>query len=262
MDTLKIEQVKQVVIDSVEYVRSSDVSAFYADLADKQAIQFTILISVLCGIIVIVIGATWWWNYRGAKQQIKDEVDNLKTSLVRMLRLQVRDFEKQQQAFNQRYDTDKITIEKSLKKYVEKESKETEERLKGQIDNYEADQNKALSDLQKNTESKIKMDRAELSRLFALYNTSQENYMSSIPWLLNAAKLYKELEEEEILGHVIRALRDNIKEVETFSKDKDIDRLIKDVKKTIPPLMQTEKDEILSKLEELKKKQELDYNSK
>ena len=262
MDTLKIEQVKQVVIDSVEYVRSSDVSAFYADLADKQAIQFTILISVLCGIIVIVIGATWWWNYRGAKQQIKDEVDNLKTSLVRMLRLQVRDFEKQQQAFNQRYDTDKITIEESLKKYVEKESKETEERLKGQIDNYEADQNKALSDLQKNTESKIKMDRAELSRLFALYNTSQENYMSSIPWLLNAAKLYKELEEEEILGHVIRALRDNIKEVETFSKDKDIDRLIKDVKKTIPPLMQTEKDEILSKLEELKKKQELDYNSK
>ena len=86
MDTLKVEQVRQVVIDSVKYVRSSDVSAFYADLADKQATQFTILISVLCGIIVIVIGATWWWNYRGAKQQIKDEVDNLKMSLVRMLR--------------------------------------------------------------------------------------------------------------------------------------------------------------------------------
>lgn len=163
MDTLKVEQVRQVVIDSVKYVRSSDVSAFYADLADKQATQFTILISVLCGIIVIVIGATWWWNYRGAKQQIKDEVDNLKMSLVRMLRLQVRDFEKQQQAFNQRYDTDKITLEESLKKYVEEKSKEIEERSKGQIDNYEADHNKALSDLQKNTESKIKMDRAELS---------------------------------------------------------------------------------------------------
>ena len=261
MDTLKVEQVRQVVIDSVKYVRSSDVSAFYADLADKQATQFTILISVLCGIIVIVIGATWWWNYRGAKQQIKDEVDNLKMSLVRMLRLQVRDFEKQQQAFNQRYDTDKITLEESLKKYVEEKSKEIEERSKGQIDNYEADHNKALSDLQKNTESKIKMDRAELSRLFALYTTSQHNYRSSISWLLNAAKLYKELEEEEILGHVIRALRNNIEEVDTISKE-DIDNLIKDVKETIPPLMQTEKDEILSKLKELKKKQEQDYNSK
>lgn len=256
MDTMKIEQVRQVVIDSVEYVRSSDVSAFYADLADKQSTQFTILISVLCGIIVIVIGATWWWNYIGAKQQIKDEIENLKASLVRMLRLQVRDFEKQQQAFNQQYNSDKITLEESLKEYVEKGSKEIEERLKGQIDTYEADQNKALSNLQKDTESKIKMDRAELSRLFALYTTSQKSYMSSIPWLLNAAKLYKELEEEEILGHVIRALRDNLQEVETINKDKNIDSLIKDVKETIPPLMQTEKDEIISKLEELKKKQE------
>ena len=105
------------------------------------------------------------------------------------------------------------------------------------------------------------MDRAELSRLFALYNTSQQNYRASISWLLNAAKLYKELEEEEILGHVIRALRNNIEEVDTISKE-DIDNLIKDVKETIPPLMQTEKDEILSKLKELKKKQEQDYNSK
>ena len=86
--------------------------------------------------------------------------------------------------------------------------------------------------------------------------------MSSIPWLLNAIKLYKELEEEKILGIAIRALRNNIKEVETISKDEDIDRLIKDVNKTIPPLMQTEKDEILNKLEELKKKQKEDHNSK
>ena len=261
MDTLKIEQVKQVVMDSVEYVRSSDVSAFYADLADKQATQFTILISVLCGIIVIVIGATWWWNYRGAKQQIKDEIENLKASLVRMLRLQVRDFEKQLQAFNQKYDSDKIALEGATKEFVEKELKDIEERLKGQIDTYEAEHNKALSDLQKDTESEIKMDRAELSRLFALYTTSQKSYKASISWLLNAAKLYKELEKEEILGHVIRALRNNVKEVDTISKE-DVDSLIKDVKETIPPLMQTEKDEILSKLEELKKKQDQDYNSK
>ena len=131
MDTMKIEQVRQVVIDSVEYVRSSDVSAFYADLADKQSTQFTILISVLCGIIVIVIGATWWWNYIGAKQQIKDEIENLKASLVRMLRLQIREFEKQQQAFNQQYESEKVTLEESLKEYVEKESKVIEEKLKG-----------------------------------------------------------------------------------------------------------------------------------
>ena len=79
---------------------------------------------------------------------------------------------------------------------------------------------------------------------------------------MNAIKLYKELEEEKILGIAIRALRNNIKEVETISKDEDIDRLIKDVNKTIPPLMQTEKDEILNKLEELKKKQKEDHNSK
>ena len=256
MDTMKIEQVRQVVIDSVEYVRSSDVSAFYADLADKQATQFTILISVLCGIVVIVIGATWWWNYKGAKQQIKEEVETLKTSLVRMLRLQLRDLEKQQQAFNKQYNSDKISLEESLKDYVEKESKETEERLKGQIDTYEQDHKNALNNLQNDTMSAIKMDRAELSRLFALYNASQKNYMSSIPWFLNAAKLYKELEEEEILGHMIRALRNNVNEIENPRKNDDIDTLIKNAKETIPPLMKTEKDEIISKLEKLKKKQE------
>lgn len=260
MDSLKIEQVRQVVIDSVEYVRRSDVAAFYADLVDKQATQFTILISVLCGIIVIVIGATWWWNYRDAKQQIKDEIETLKTSLVRMLRLQVREFEKKQQTFSQQYDSDKIALEEATKDNIEKGLKDIEERLKGQIDSYEEDHNKAIENLQKNTESAVKMDRAELSRLFALYTTSQKSYKSSISWLLNAAKLYKELEEEEILGHVIKALRNNVKEVDTISKE-EIDSFIKDVRETIPPLMQTEKDEILSKLEELKEKSELGKNS-
>lgn len=37
MDTMKIEQTKKIIIDSVVYIRSGDVSAFYADLADKQA---------------------------------------------------------------------------------------------------------------------------------------------------------------------------------------------------------------------------------
>jgi len=40
MDSISVEQVKSIVVDTVEYVKCTDVTAFYADLAEKQATQF------------------------------------------------------------------------------------------------------------------------------------------------------------------------------------------------------------------------------
>ncbi len=56
MDTLY--NIPSNVNDTIEYMMRTDVIAFYSDLMDKQATQFTILISVVSAVFVIAIGAT------------------------------------------------------------------------------------------------------------------------------------------------------------------------------------------------------------
>ena len=136
MDTIKIEQTKKIVIDSVEYIRSSDVSAFYADLADKQATQFTILISIICGIVVFIIGATWWWNYRGAKQQISEEISMNKETLMRLFRQQAKKVNDILRNYEQKYKNDKIELQKSINNQIDQKSRHTQHELKEVIESF------------------------------------------------------------------------------------------------------------------------------
>jgi hypothetical protein len=49
---------------------------FYKSMLEQVNSDHTIFITVLLGIVVILLSATWWWNFIGANKRIKDEVNN------------------------------------------------------------------------------------------------------------------------------------------------------------------------------------------
>ena len=46
----------------------------YKELLNQESSNHTIFISVLLGITIIILGATWWWNKNGANRFIKNTV--------------------------------------------------------------------------------------------------------------------------------------------------------------------------------------------
>lgn len=252
MDTLKVEQVRQVVIDSVKYVRSSDVSAFYADLADKQATQFTILISIICGIVVFIIGATWWWNYRGAKQQISEEISTNKETLMRLFRQQSKNINNILRNYEQKYKNDKTELQKSINNQIDKKTKHSQHTLKESFDSFEKSQKEELEKSQKSVEKQIKQDQAELSRIFALHCASTNSNYNAVTWWLAAAKMYKETDNEYFLGIAIRAIEDLLNQIKTSEDNSDWEDLIGKVEEVTPDIMRIEKDRIINKMKELK----------
>ena len=47
----------------------------YKTILQQEISNHTIFITVLLGIVVILLGATWWWNKSGATKEIKAEVE-------------------------------------------------------------------------------------------------------------------------------------------------------------------------------------------
>ncbi len=252
MDTIKIEQTKKIVIDSVEYIRSSDVSTFYADLADKQATQFTILISIICGIVVFIIGATWWWNYRGAKQQISEEISMNKETLMRLFRQQAKKVNDILHNYEQKHKNDKVELQKSINNQIDKKTKHSQHTLKESFDSFEKSQKEELEKSLKSVEKQIKQDQAELSRIFALHCASTNSHYNAVTWWLAAAKLYKETDNDYFLGIAIRAIEDLLNQIKSSEDNADWDDLIEKVEEVTPDIMRIEKDKIIKKMKELK----------
>jgi hypothetical protein len=48
---------------------------FYKSLLEQVNSDHTIFVTVLLSIVVILLGATWWWNFLGADKRIKSEVN-------------------------------------------------------------------------------------------------------------------------------------------------------------------------------------------
>ena len=250
MDSLKIEQVRQVVIDSVEYVRKSDVAAFYADLADKQATQFTVLISIICGIVVFIIGATWWWNYRGAKQQISEEISTNKETLMRLFRQQSKNVNNILRNYEQKYKNDKIELQKSINNQIDKKTKHSQHTLKDTFDSFEKSQKEEIDKSQRIVEKQIKRDQAELSRIFALHCDFTNSYYNAVSWWLSAAQLYKETENDYFLGISIRAVLDDLGKITEPTNDANWDELIEKAKDVTPKILSDEREQIIKKMQE------------
>lgn len=77
---------ERTTIDTMALMDSSKVAEFYADMMEKQATQFTILISVLCVVVAGLTLVTLWWNIKGAKQQIAEESENNKRVFQRLFK--------------------------------------------------------------------------------------------------------------------------------------------------------------------------------
>lgn len=252
MDSINVEQVKNIVVDTVEYVKSADVSAFYADMADKQATQFQILTYSILAILVIVVGATWWWNYRGAKMQIKEEIDNSKSIQTRWLRQQGKKTNKILQDYGKKYETDKAELIKLINDQIDRKLKDATDNLKGSFDSFEKAQKEELEKMKEQTERKIKCDQAELSRIFALHCTSTNSHYNALSWWLYAAKLYKETENDYFLRISVDAAKDALYKVEEVPDDANWEELMESTKEVCPDTLRQERDEIIKKIQELK----------
>lgn len=68
-------------------IQIENTSDLYKSLLEQVNSDHNTFITVLLGIVVILLGATWWWNFSGANKRIKSEVN-------RQLALQQKEFHK------------------------------------------------------------------------------------------------------------------------------------------------------------------------
>ena len=254
MDSVNVEQVKNVVVDTVEYIKSTDVSAFYADLVDKQATQFQVLTYAILAILVIVVSATWWWNYRGAKQQIKEEIDNYKTIQIRWIRQQGSNTNRILQEYGQSYKTDKAELQKSINNQIERKLTEATDNLKSSFESFEKSQKDELEKMKEQFENEIKQEQAELSRIFALHCASTNLSYNAVSWWLSAAKLYKETENNYFLSIAIRAAKDALYEIKESPNEADWDDLMERTRDACPETLHQEREAMIKKMQEFKDK--------
>ena len=256
MDTANnIEIVKTTIVDSIEYVKKSDVLQFYSDIADKQASQFTILISVLCGIVVVLFGATWWWNYRAARQQIKDDINTEKESLTRLLRKKLKEFtttiEKQQNDFK----SQKGTFQKSINNQIDAKYKQLDADIESTMNKHRNELVEKINEHKKSVEKQLKRDQSELNRIFALHCDSTNLYYIASTWWLSAAEKYKDLGEEYALGICISGMKDTHEKCKESELDnieiEEMQSQIERVNRIVPDIIKKEKDSIIKKMNEL-----------
>lgn len=185
-------------IDSLRVLDTNQVVEFYSDLMDKQASQFTILISVLCGIVVLIIGATWWWNYRGAKQQILEETDKQRDTIKRLFKRST------------------VRMEEDLQKLIEKK-----------MSAFSGTLHKEFEENKESVSKDIKKQQAELSRVFALHCQSTDAPFASSAWWYTAAKLYNECGVQHFcqisVNSGLEALRETVKK--NIALDDFVDKL-------------------------------------
>lgn len=214
-------------IDSLHVLDMNKVVEFYSDLMDKQATQFTILISVLCGVVVLIIGATWWWNYRGAKQQISEEIEKQREAMTRLFKVSTGRMEKDLQAFTENKMNENFTeLHKEFEENKESVSKD------------------------------IKKQQAELSRVFALHCHSADDPFASSAWWYMAAKLYNECGVHHFcqisVNSGLEALRETVKKNMTLDDFVDkLDDIISNIN-SLPDYFASQKKETKNLVKQLK----------
>lgn len=64
-----------VVLDTVKYMVKEDVISFYKDMLQSQQSNYTIIVTVLLGLMALNLGITWWWNKVGAEKYMQEEIE-------------------------------------------------------------------------------------------------------------------------------------------------------------------------------------------
>ena len=162
----------QILRDTVAVISNEKVAAFYADMIDKQQGQFNILLVAIGLIVAAVIGSTWWWNYKGSKAQISEEIQ---TGLKKFQRL---------------FNSHKASMEKQVDDEIEK-------RVREQVDILSSQMKKDLDEYKEKIIKDNKNMSANLCRVFALHCSAGKMFFNSATWWLSAFNSYVELEDGE-----------------------------------------------------------------
>ncbi len=110
--------------------------------------------------------------------------------------------------------------------------------------------------LKKRTINDITEQKAELSRLFALYCNNVKVNINSLTWWIEALKNYALIKNEEWVGRSCESIVKLLKEVDTTKLDKDsyenLEDDIETINEYLPKTRQSDKQFILKKLNEIK----------
>lgn len=234
-----------VVSDTTSYIVKGELAEFYRDIANVQSNQFTIIVAVIGVVFTVVIGATWWWNYMGAKSQINDEMSGVKTDI----RKSIEGVEAKFDAFKQEiYELIDQKIEASIDAHLSQKLVEYTEQI-SRIDQKNESQ---LNDFQKTVNVKITEQRAELSRVFALHCEANSSFYNSFTWWVQAFELYKEVDKGELAQISINSALSvlvNVKKEDV--KVGDLPNYIERIKNGVPDILSSERKELLELLENL-----------
>ncbi len=185
------------VADTLKYIEAEQVAAFYADMMEKQQAQFNILLVAIGVIVASVLGATWWWNYRGSKAQITEEIQS--------------GLKKYQRLFNSHKSSTESFIKSEIDKQLQERIKSLSESLKKESDSYKSTITHESYALNGN-----------LCRVFALHCTSTGDYFNGAVWWLAAFEKYLAVNDGEFqqiaLEAYVSAL-ENCYSQETISED-------------------------------------------
>ena len=79
------------IIDTTQFVSKNDLIDFYKHTAEQQAANYSTLFNVFIAITVLLIGATWLWNFYIARKQIKTEVKEEIDAISSTIQTQITD---------------------------------------------------------------------------------------------------------------------------------------------------------------------------
>lgn len=154
-------------------ISNLEITDLYKTLLQQESFNHNVFITVLLSIVVILLGATWWFNKNGATKIIKEEIDKLiEIELTKLSN----------------------ELNEKLKGLVKKEVRGYENRMKS----IEADVARSMAISAKNegvfTHS-IFWFTKYLEMILELNN--QESTQIAMDWIIDEIESLKELEENE-----------------------------------------------------------------
>lgn len=233
------------VQDTVSFINQCELTDFYKDIASVQSTQFTVLVTVISVVFTVVVGATWWFNYRAAKSQITEEI-NVAVNEIEKKYLEV------ENKFKSLQEDLVDTINEEIEAKIEASMSESLGVYSERIDKIDKSNEEKLNEFQENVNNKITHQQAELARVFALHCNSNKSYFNAFTWWVSAAEYYHSTDNGEFTQITVMAALDAVNKIEKKEVDKDkLSSYGQRIKDNIPDILASEKKKILKKIDEL-----------
>lgn len=234
------------ILNAALVMDNEELIDFYKDLAATQSNQFTILVTVIGVVFTVVVGATWWWNYRGAKSQINDDMNAARndfSQLMSEMEVKFNSFKTEMQ------ESMNDMIEKSIDSHLSLKLTEYTE----QIERIDKKNEEKLNDFQDTVNRKITAQQAELNRVFALHCKSVKAYYNAFIWWLDAFELYNNIDDGKLAQISIKAAIKALKQVkkEDVTDKEELTSYADRIKNIVPDILSSERKELLELIDKI-----------